>query len=777
MNENPPYEPAEELDIRDYWRILRRRWRIIVSVASVIFLCGTVYTLWQTPQYLGETSLLVEYNKGSAVMLAELNDLGTGAIPIETEMEILKSRTLAEQVVRELSLDAVPIDAPMGTRLSVTGYRSERFRPEARPVFVVRFEKGGRYEVLTGAGEALGSGVAGEPFNGKDVAWTLKYEGPASVVRFTKIPFTSAVAGLRSGIGVSEQGKKTNVIRVAVNHPDASLARDIANTLAAAYLLQNLTRKGQEATQTLEFIEGQLDTIRSNLEAGERQLDELKSAKGIYILSETAKKLINQITQLEVTKTDLELQQRHMARLSEALSSAGDKEAPYILGAVSLPDPLVTELIGSLSQKLVELRAMREQYSEEHPKVSLQKAQIDELKLKVRNAVSNGKKSLDGRFATVSNIIAGYEAQLKQLPQAERELAVLTRKSEVNAELYTFLLKKHEESRIARAGIVGNVRVLDPALSPETPVAPKKGRNLALALFFGLLLGVGIAFFFEYLDDSIKGMDEVEREFGLNSYGVIPFVDHLEDSPVVLSKIDPRSPVQEAFRTLRTNITFSGAENQFKTIICVGAVPGVGKTTVTCNLASILAQGGKKVLLVDCDLRRPQLHKFFALDNEPGLTNALVGDSPWKTYVNEKTGVEHLAILTSGPLPPNPVEFLASPRFQAFMQEAEAEYDHVLYDAPPIVAFTDAALVAAKVSAVFMVIELGRSSRPLTRRALDLLANVQSKVRGAILNKATSARHGEHYYDYYTYGYQHYYESNAKRQKSQLARVWNKIVG
>jgi capsular exopolysaccharide synthesis family protein len=235
--------------------------------------------------------------------------------------------------------------------------------------------------------------------------------------------------------------------------------------------------------------------------------------------------------------------------------------------------------------------------------------------------------------------------------------------------------------------------------------------------------------------------------------------------------------VQEAFRSLRTNITFSESEQRAKTILCAGAVPGIGKTTITSNLAAILAQGGNRVLLVECDLRRPQLHNFFDVTLEPGLTNALVGNASWQEFVRTNVGIENLSILTSGPLPPNPVEFLASPRFKVFAQEVAAAYDYVLYDAPPIVAFTDAALVASRVDAVFMVVELGRSSLPLSRRAMELLANVQAKVRGAILNKATSARHGDHYYDYYSYGYQHYYESEAKRKTSPWVRAWKKVIG
>lgn len=770
---------SEELGLVDYWRILRRRKRFIAVIATAILVIGGVATFLKTPLYRGEATILVEDNKSS--QLDVLDNLGSlaGAIPVETEMEILKSRTIAEEVVRELGLDALPIDAPFGTRLRLRDYESKTHIAYEDPEYRIKIGSDrAHYEVFSENGEKLGAGALGRPFVGQNVSWQLDVTTPVpvSTIRFRKIPFQAAVRALRSSMTVQEVGKKTNVIRITIDAPDPFGARDIANAITEAYLAHNIARKGQVASQTLDFIGEQLDAIRGNLEAGEHELGNYKSRMGIFVLSDSAKNIIDQIGKLETARADIQLQERDVTGLLSALEHAGERDGPYILGEVALPDPVIGRLVTELAKYLIELRSMRQELKEDNPKVILAKAQIDEAKSKVRFAVQNARKSLRNRDATVTGLIQGYEERLKRLPENERELATLTRKSEVNAELYTFLLKKHEEARITRAGIVGNVRVLDSSLVPESPESPQKKRNLVIFVLLGLLVGISGAFLLEYLDDTFKSIDEITTDLGLGIYGVIPYVEHADNEPIFIDKLDPRGPVQEAFRSFRTNIQFTDSQQQMRSLIVVSALPGVGKSTATANLAVVLAQGGSRVLLVDCDLRRPQVHRFFQLPSEPGLTNGLLSDKGWRSFVVGRTGIERLSVLAAGILPPNPAEFLGSQRFQAFMREAGEAYDYVLYDAPPIIAFTDAAIIAARADAVFLVLELGRSQVPLLKRALALLGNVQAKVRGAIVNKAGASGDADYGYGYYSYSLQYYYDEEVRPPRNKLIEFLRRIL-
>lgn len=761
----------EDIHLLDYWRVIQRRWRIVATVAVFVFVVGAAYTLTRTPLYLGAATVLVEESKSQLSLMEDLSQFGAGSIPVETEMEIIKSRSIAEHVVRRLGLDTVPERYETGKRVVVTDYRSERFPAESEPTFLAALTEGARYQLFTAGGELLGGGEVGKPFTGTGITLTAAFPGyrPGERIVFRKVPFQAAVAELQTRMDVRELGKKTNIIRISVNLPEPYLARDTADEITEAYVSMNIARKSQEASQMLEFIEQQLETIRTNLEKGEQELDQLKTDKGFFVLSESAQKLINQISQLEISRATITLQQRQVTRLLENLKSAGDKDAPYLLGEVSLPDPLATRLIGELSEKLVELRGLRQDLTDDNPRVTFTLAQIDELKTKVRTAVANAKGSLDNQLTTINKIIGGYEEQLKSLPKAERELAALTRKSEVNADLYTFLLKKHEEARISRAGIVGNARVIDPALLSSTPVEPRKKRNLALSLLAGLLLGILGAFFVDYLDDSVRSLEVVEQELQLHAFGVIPFVEVPENERLLIDRFDPRSPIQEAFRSFRTNLQFAATTTPAKMLLCTSATPGAGKTTTNANLAVSLAQGGAKVLLVDCDLRRPQLHRTFGVPIEPGLTNALLTGEDWRNLAQVPEGMPNLTVLTAGTLPPNPADFLASERLRSFLAAVREEFDYVIIDIPPTLAFSDAAIVAAYADAIFLVIEAGRSRLPLLKRALDVLATVNAKVRGGVLNKVPASDHGGHY-EYYAYGYQDY-----QAQPGPAGGLWAKV--
>jgi tyrosine-protein kinase Etk/Wzc len=758
-----------EIHIREYWRILQRRWRIIAITVFVVFITASAVMFTQPALYNGTATVLVEERK-STLALEELS-LGGGAIPVETEMEIIKSRTIAEAVVEALGLDVVPDTYNPEKRLFLTGYTSQNFPPNVYPEFSITLQEDNTYVVHGPKGKRIGVGHNGKLFQTDSVSFTATLTGykPGEMVHFTKLPFQGAVAQLQNNLVVQQIGKKTNIIDISVKLADPYLARDTANKITEVYLAQNIAHKSQEASQMLDFIEQQLETIRRNLEAGEQELDEIKTTKGIFILSETAQKLISQISQLEVNRASLDLQLQRFEQLKKGLESAGDDEQAYILGQVSVPDPIISQLIGELASKLVQIRGLRQDLTDNNPQISVLMAQIDELKTKIRMAVENAKTSLARQLEAVDKILMSYEGHLKTLPRSERELAAVTRKSQVNAELYTFLLKKHEEARISKAGIVGNARVIDPALVSMIPVSPRIKRNLAIFLLAGLFLGITVALFVEYLDDSIKGVEEVEQRFGLSSFGIIPMAGTAGEDGLSIATLDPLDPFQEAFRSLRTNIYFAASESPIQSIFCTSAAPGAGKTTINANLAISLSQNGHKVLLVDCDLRRPQVHRHFGLKVEPGLTNSLLSSDGWESIVRNLEAVPGLTVLTAGTIPPNPADLLASERFKNFVTEIRKKFDFIVFDIPPSLAFSDSSILAPYADAVFFVVEAGRSRLPLVRRALGSLANVKANVRGVILNKIDTNSDSSGYY--YQYAYREYYESREPTKVKRL-RDW-----
>jgi len=347
------------------------------------------------------------------------------------------------------------------------------------------------------------------------------------------------------------------------------------------------------------------------------------------------------------------------------------------------------------------------------------------------------------------------------------------------------MTKKLEETRINEAGQSGNVRILDKAIAPSFPVTPNKKLNLMLGLLIGLGLGIGLTFLVEYFDNTVKSVEDVER-LGFNLMGAIPKIEQDKLQKKIESKweslefnegreiesrlvthFDPKSPISEAYRTLRTNLQFTKIADSLKTILVTSSGPKEGKSTTVANLAITLAQLGSKVLLVDTDLRRPVIHSIFGMEKDNGLTNYMMDSVPYNQVV-KKSFLENLNIITCGVLPPNPSELLGSFKMEELITKLKSNYDIILFDSPPVIAVTDAAVLSTKVDSTFLVISSGKTNRDAIIRAKSLLENVNTHIVGALLNNVNvEGTYGSSYYYYY---YHYYYGAHPKKGKRKKRR-------
>jgi tyrosine-protein kinase Etk/Wzc len=411
-----------------------------------------------------------------------------------------------------------------------------------------------------------------------------------------------------------------------------------------------------------------------------------------------------------------------------------------------------------LAQKEVERRSLLEERTDRDPAVLVLSAAIDDLRRKIEQVLANTARALEGRRASLTKVLGEYNEQLAGLPGIEKDLAALTRTSDVNANIYKFLLEKHEEARIAKAATVGNIRVIDYAVTPTVPVRPKTKLNLLLGLITGLILAAVVAFVLEYVDDSLKTLSEVERLVGQPIYGVVPRItveDGQGPSSILVTRTNPKSPISEAFRTLRTNIQFADPDRRLHSLLVTSAGPSEGKSTIVTNLAITLADLAIPTLLIDCDLRKPNLHNLLTAPRDPGLTSVIMGEIPWREAI-QPTAVTNLSFLPSGPIPPNPTELLGSRPMREMIEAARQEFPMILLDSPPVVAVTDAALLSSVVDATLLVVEVGRSRAQAVNRAVDLLQNVQARLLGVVANHVAASGFR------YDYGYYSYYYSAAE---------------
>lgn len=330
--------------------------------------------------------------------------------------------------------------------------------------------------------------------------------------------------------------------------------------------------------------------------------------------------------------------------------------------------------------------------------------------------------------------------------------------------LYSDLVTNFEQVRLAEAQSSTNIFVSEPASVSRDPISPNTTRSTMLAVVVGMMLAVGIVFAIEYLDDTIKNPDDIRRKFNLPVLGVIAHHGIVDGKPISLT--EPRSPVVEAFRTLRTNITFASVDVPLRRIIITSSVPQDGKTTISANLAVVLAQGDKKAVLIDADLRRPQIHHRFGLPNRMGLTNLFVRQMDMLPGVLQSTELPQLSIITSGALPPNPSELLTSNKMAQIMDRLNQDYDMIVIDTPPVLTVTDAAAMAASTDGVIVVVKPGVTKLSALAQTVDQLRAVGARILGVVLNdvKPSSRKYGYYYSQYYS-KYSNYYGKDIDKQK------------
>lgn len=411
-------------------------------------------------------------------------------------------------------------------------------------------------------------------------------------------------------------------------------------------------------------------------------------------------------------------------------------------------DPVFAARIANeLAQQLILKGPISSQQKEAEEQRAFVSSQLGQLKLQIESSQKN-LNSLSSQ--------AALENDPKRLEDLNSRIASLQTKIAEWQKNYASLLA------IQNSGSNLFVTVLAPAQPPKTPISPNIPQNVLLAAVAGLALAIGVVFLLEYLDDTIKDADDVQRVLGVSSLGAIMRIASVrEPGDQLITLRHPRSPIAEAYRVLRTNLRFSGIENPSGALLVTSAGPGEGKTTTAANLAITMAQAGRRVVLVDCDLRRPSLHKLFGLSNEEGLSSLFLDDAPSLENIMYSTKLESLKVIPSGPVPPNPAEMLDSNLMKRVFSDLRAQSDMLILDSPPTLAVADASILGARCSGAVLVVDAGRTRTDACRRAVDTLSNTGTKILGVVLNKISSRRASSYYYYYY-------YSSKEKEKKAAI---------
>lgn len=611
------------------------------------------------------------------------------------------------------------------------------------------------------------------------------------------ITVEQAGAALRGRVGV-EPVKNSRLMLIKVEDTDPARATRLANAVAAAFMDQNLEKAVSATSDSVVWLNTQVDSVKQELETNENALHKFKKTNDLPSTS------INESS----NTTRAEMQELNTA-LTKARTQRAALEARHAeLDKVSeqSPDELpASELLGN--QYLQQLRgeyrkavSAREDLTaagkgQNHPSVR----EADQRVLTTRRALLAEIKNIKGAVESDLAIVRREEGNLASLYESAHKRAVdlnmkeieyhrLDRSRAQNEKLYGMLIEHLKDADLARMMKVNNIHLIEPAAQPGGPIRPRTQLNVIFGILAGLVLGIALVWLRETLDSSLKTPEDVERHLETTFLGLLPAVESalgpqgrgkkktklgvlrnaMALSPELIVHEKPLSGLAEAARSIRTNLMFTNPDHPYKKLLVTSSAPSEGKTTVACSIAIALAQSGQRVCIIDCDLRRPRLHRIFDRKGDAGVTNVLVGDATIEE-VARPTIVDNLSCIPSGPTPPNPADLLHSESFKQFLEAAAARFDRIVIDSPPLVAVTDSAIISTLVDGTVFVLRAHSTTRALAGQGMRTLADVDAPIAGAVLNAVDLTKHEYAYRHYYYYKREGYgLSSSGDRPSSPL---------
>lgn len=782
----PPYVEGEEpvlLDLRSVWGVIsRNRWLILATFLLAVGL-AYAYNERATPIYEASTSLRVGDQGAGGGNAAGLGfDLSQQGSTIETEMAVLRSDAIAEAIADSLGLQ-VRLVEPVGVDRKAVIAHAEIPEYPNEGTYLVEFGPDGASfkDSETGRSVSLPN-VRLEPGPRAD-------EFDRIEVRLVDI--RRVVGGFQGRLSVSRPSQGENIIRISYQTPDPELSAEVVNTVARTFLAHRSAEHKRAASSTVEFLRSQIDKISTQLAAEEDELRDFREAGRVVNPGAQGMSKIGQLASLQGQRDAVESERAGLTRILNEIRNAdpnamGPSPARRLLGSpVILENRVATQMLTSLVALETERAELLSRRTPQDVDVQALTQRIEDIENELYSIASTYHQSLQDETRSLESSIGRTGGELREIPTTEIQLARLQRETGLLQQMYTLLQTKLKEAEITEAVEESNVRVVNVARPPLGPIYPNKLRNLLMAGALGLMLGVIGAFGREYADNTVHSMDEMEELSGVPVLGLIPRLpdDRIGNgkrkllpsmgggngkppaSDRLVLSADSRHAVAEAFRSLRTNITFSSVGETPKSLLLTSPTAKDGKTTSTVNLAAGFAQQGLSVLVIDGDLRRGILHKVFGLRKVPGLSNLLVERLPLANVIQRVTmeGAPPIDVIAAGRYPPNPAEVLGSAAMRTLLGQLRDRYDIVVIDSPPLAVVTDAAVLAPAVDAVLLVARAGVTETPALEFAVRQLQNVGGNLKGTILNDVTSSskRYG---YGYYAYQYE-YYGSEAEDEE------------
>ena len=725
------------IDFPEYLRVvIKHRWTIL-TIFAVIMVSVTIFTFTATPIYKGTVRLIIEKDNPKVLSFEEVMSVdATGIDYYQTQYKIIESRTVAREVIKRLQLD-----------------KDKDFNPSSW----------------------VGDFIAyiGSFFNTED---------PNEIQQKEESKDDSGlVSRFIGGIEVSPI-RNSRLVDVSYESTSPALAARIANTLAKAYIDTSLETRLKATKDAIVFLNNEIEQGKKKVDEAEQKLLQYKEQQGIItdfssdVENITAQKLsaLNaQVVEAEMRRAEAETRYRRAAEL---------EKNPDMADSISeiINNALIQQIKDMEVKNQNRMSELSNKYGKKHPQIVALQNEQDSLRTQRMNEIKRVIKSLQheyqvasAREQTLKGALSRQKNESLNMNEKAIQYNVLKRESDSTKEMYDLLFKRLRETALTEDIRTGNIRIIDPAEVPVSPVKPKKARDMSLGFLLGIALGLGTAFFLERLDNTVKVPSDIKNHLRIPYLGPVPDFSDTTDSsstaegephPAIdlITASNPSSTVSESYRGIRTNILFSSADRAPQVLLVSSAAPSEGKTATVANLASVVAQMGSKVLVVDCDMRKPKLNKIFQVTRDKGISNVLVGESELADAIMP-TKIPNLDILSSGPLPPNPSEIIGSNKMADVLKELRQIYDMIIIDSPPLTAVTDASILSKYSDGIILVIRAGETHMEVVKSGLENLKAVNAKVLGAILNCVSTGRDSYYYYQYHYY---YYGEDGEKRKRT-----------
>lgn len=725
-------QPIREVHILDRLVTVFRHMRLVVAVFTVVVAIGTLNSFSTVPRYKARASVLIQDQRSVAVTNLNANNTAQYDEDPEpyfnTQFQILRGRALGKRAVDKLNL-------------------INRGIPSAQSTGLLGSISSARARLSTGLRARLSGNQASN------------VPPPDAAERETSQE-SATIAAFLSGVEVTPI-RTTRLVEVSYDSTDPQFAALAVNTLVTEYIEQNLDLRLRDIDNTLKWLEGQLTAAQAKLQAAEGAMAEYRQTENALSLDRGTNILGAQLAQMNDAVTKAKTARIEKQGVYDQLKGLnGDSPEVEGIAAVS-QNPTIQGIRSQLSALQSERARNADRWGTNHPEmvklnssIATLEQQLQIEKSKVIDTIRNEYRSAVANEQSLSAALENQKRQSMDLDKKSAGYTVLERQAAGEREIYQSLLTQDKELRVIRNSRANNIQLMDVAEVPKAPYVPDHRRDMLMSVVLGLALAVGLAFGIEYLDDTVKTPDDVTRRLNLPLLGLVPAVRG-EQAPLLAT--DVPHDFGEAFRSLRTSLVFTSKGDGARLLGVTSTQPLEGKTTTACNLAMVLAYGGARVLLIDADMRRPGLHRTMGIANGTGLSHVLTGQARIREVVRP-TSEPNLVVITAGRTPPNPSELLAGDRMRELLQKlAHSPFDWVIIDTPPVLAVTDAVVLAPLLSGFAFVIGAEMTRRGHVERAVEMLQASRQPIVGVVLNRVDFDRNKYYYSRYYGYQYKSYY--------------------